>query len=74
MPPLCTIGLGIALRDMSLAVGATLLFLANITFIIAAQYITFLWLGMHPRATTATASASIVRGYGGWCCWSSRRW
>ncbi|MCY4536830.1 MAG: DUF389 domain-containing protein [Chloroflexi bacterium] len=48
MPPLCTIGIGIALRDVNLALGASLLFLANITFIIAAGYITFLWLGMHP--------------------------
>ena len=49
MPPICTIGLGIALRDISLAIGANLLFLANIAFIIAAQYITFLWMGLHPR-------------------------
>ena len=49
MPPLCTIGLGVALGDLNLALGASLLFLANITFIIAAGYITFLWLGMHPR-------------------------
>ncbi|MYE79557.1 MAG: TIGR00341 family protein [Chloroflexi bacterium] len=48
MPPICTIGLGLALSDIDLAFGANLLFLANIAFIIAAQYITFLWMGMHP--------------------------
>lgn len=48
MPPISTIGLGIALQDIDLAFGANLLFLANIAFIIAAQYITFLWMGMHP--------------------------
>ena len=53
MPPLCTIGIGIALGDENLALGASLLFLANITFIIAAGYITFLWLGMHPRGNRA---------------------
>ena len=48
MPPISTIGLGIALRDIDLAIGANLLFLANIAFIIAAQYSTFLWMGMRP--------------------------
>ncbi|MDE2749266.1 MAG: TIGR00341 family protein [Chloroflexota bacterium] len=48
MPPISTVGLGIALRDMDLAIGANLLFLANIAFIIAAQYSTFLWMGMRP--------------------------
>ena len=61
MPPLCTIGLGIALQDLNLAVGAALLFLANITFIIAAQYITFLWLGMHPREDRNGASVNRPR-------------
>ena len=48
MPPICTIGLGLALNYIDLASGASLLFLANIAFIIAAQYITFLWMGMRP--------------------------
>jgi len=48
MPPISTIGLGLALRNFDLAFGANLLFLANIAFIIAAQYSTFLWMGMRP--------------------------
>jgi len=49
MPPLCTVGLGIALQRPELATGAALLFLTNITFIIAAQGGIFLWLGLRPR-------------------------
>lgn len=49
MPPLCTVGLGIALQSPELAVGAALLFLTNITFIIAAEAGIFLWLGLRPR-------------------------
>ncbi len=62
MPPLCTIGLGIALRDENLALGASLLFLANITFIIASGYITFLWLGMHPSGNR-TGSMNQTRSW-----------
>lgn len=61
MPPLCTIGLGIALQSVNLTIGASLLFLANITFIIAAQYITFLWLGMHPTESREGVTAGQSR-------------
>ena len=61
MPPLCTIGLGLALLDISLAMGASLLFLANIAFIIAAQYITFLWMGMHPTEDREGATLNRSR-------------
>lgn len=63
MPPLCTIGLGIALRDIDLAIGANLLFLANIAFIIAAEYITFLWMGMHPTEDREGASLNKSRAW-----------
>ena len=63
MPPICTIGLGIALRDISLAIGANLLFLANIAFIIAAQYITFLWMGMHPSEDREGATLNRSRAW-----------
>ena len=49
MPPVCTIGLGIASENIDLAVGATLLFLTNIVFIVIAQYVMFLWLGLRPK-------------------------
>lgn len=61
MPPVCTIGLGIALRNINLAIGASLLFLANITFIIAAQYITFLWLGVRPDKAREGVTANLAR-------------
>jgi len=48
MPPVCTIGLGLALGDLRLAGGAALLFTTNIVFIVVAQYVIFLWLGMRP--------------------------
>ncbi|MEM9953300.1 MAG: TIGR00341 family protein [Chloroflexota bacterium] len=48
MPPICTIGLGIAFGDMRLATGATLLFVTNITFIVASENLIFLWMGMRP--------------------------
>ena len=63
MPPICTIGLGLALLDIDLAFGATLLFLANIAFIIAAQYITFLWMGMHPSAEREGASRQRLQAW-----------
>ena len=63
MPPICTIGLGIALRDFDLAFGSNLLFLANIAFIIAAQYITFLWMGMHPSEDREGATLNRSRAW-----------
>ena len=61
MPPICTIGLGVALQHVNMAIGATLLFLANITFIIASQYITFLWLGMRPDKSREGVTANLTR-------------
>ena len=63
MPPISTIGLGLALRNFDLAFGANLLFLANIAFIIAAQYSTFLWMGMHPSKDREGATLSRSRAW-----------
>ncbi|MCB9450124.1 MAG: TIGR00341 family protein [Anaerolineaceae bacterium] len=49
MPPVCTVGLGIAMQNINLAAGSGLLFLTNITSIIIAGWIIFFWLGMRPR-------------------------
>ena len=49
MPPLCTIGLGFAFRDLDLAYGASVLFLTNIISIIMAGIAVFLWMGMSFR-------------------------
>jgi len=48
MPPICTIGLGLAFGNMPLAAGATLLFVTNIVFIVVAENVVFLWMGFRP--------------------------
>lgn len=49
MPPICTVGLGVALGDNSLAFGALILFLTNIICIIGAGMVVFVYLGMNLR-------------------------
>jgi uncharacterized membrane protein len=49
MPPLCTVGLGLALENNSLAFGASVLFLTNIVSIMVAGTLVFRWLGMSAR-------------------------
>lgn len=61
MPPICVIGLAVALQKIDLAIGSTLLFLTNITFIIASQYIMFLWLGMRPDESREGVTANLTR-------------
>jgi uncharacterized hydrophobic protein (TIGR00271 family) len=48
MPPLCTVGIGIAFLDPSIFLGAALLFAANLAAIIFAGVITFALLGFGP--------------------------
>ena len=48
VPPLATIGIGLALGDGRIAGGASLLFLTNIVAITAAGGLVFLWLGFRP--------------------------
>jgi uncharacterized hydrophobic protein (TIGR00271 family) len=50
MPPVCTIGLGIAFSNPALARGAALLFAANIISIILAAWGVFFWLGIRPQS------------------------
>ncbi|MBN2305424.1 MAG: TIGR00341 family protein [Anaerolineae bacterium] len=49
VPPLCTVGLGLAFRDWDLASGAGLLFLTNIVSISLMGAAIFGWLGLRPR-------------------------
>lgn len=49
MPPVCTVGLGIAMQNLNLSAGSGLLFLTNIISITIAGWIIFFWLGMRPR-------------------------
>lgn len=60
MPPICVIGLGIALNNQVLAIGATLLFLTNITFIIMSENVVFLWVGMRPGRRQETQRGVIA--------------
>jgi uncharacterized hydrophobic protein (TIGR00271 family) len=65
VPPLGTIGLGIALGDWGLAFGATLLFLTNIVSVAVVGSGVFLWLGMRPgerglREKRAALSLGLV--------------
>jgi len=48
MPPLCTIGFGIAFLDSSIILGAVLQFLTNMTAILFAGIMTFKLLGFNP--------------------------
>ncbi len=48
MPPVCTIGIGIALGSAAISMGALLLFVTNLVAIIFSSAIVFLLLGVHP--------------------------
>ncbi len=60
VPPLCTIGLGIALGEFSLASGAALLFLTNIVSISIAGALVFAWLGIRPSRETRTRRQLVI--------------
>jgi uncharacterized hydrophobic protein (TIGR00271 family) len=48
MPPVCTVGVGIALGDAGITLGAVLLFAANLIAITSAASLVFLLLGIRP--------------------------
>jgi uncharacterized hydrophobic protein (TIGR00271 family) len=60
IPPLCTVGLGLALGQPALAGGALLLFLVNISAVIVTGSAGFLWFGMHPVAQDRATRRRIV--------------
>ncbi len=49
MPPVCTIGIGIAIQNSSVALGASLLFFTNLAAISFAGILVFAILGFRPR-------------------------
>lgn len=49
MPPLCAIGIGIALSAENVVIGASLLFLTNLAAITFAGILIFAWLGFRPQ-------------------------
>jgi uncharacterized hydrophobic protein (TIGR00271 family) len=50
VPPLTTVGIGLALGSLAIAGGAALLFLTNLTAISIAGALIFLWLGFGPAS------------------------
>jgi len=54
MPPVCTVGLAIAIGNMDLAFGSFLLVFTNMVFIVGAQSVVFLWFGMRPGRRQST--------------------
>ncbi|MEO6397698.1 MAG: DUF389 domain-containing protein, partial [Tepidiformaceae bacterium] len=55
MPPLCTIGIGIALNDRGVWGGAVLLFVTNLSAIVFAGIVVFAALGFRPASWRAGA-------------------
>jgi len=62
VPPLSTVGVGLALAEWPLVVGATLLFLTNFTAICAASAGMFLWMGFKPEANRFGSRAALAQG------------
>lgn len=66
MPPLCTIGIGLALNDRGVWGGAALLFVTNLSAIVFAAIVVFIVLGFRPAAwhagilPTALATALLL--------------
>jgi uncharacterized hydrophobic protein (TIGR00271 family) len=62
-PPLANIGLGLAFESRSIAIGSTLLFLANLVAIVAAGGFLFLWMGFHPHPGDPDRVMTRRRGF-----------
>ncbi len=62
MPPICTIGTGLALRQPKVAGGAALLFLTNLVAISVAGSLIFLLLGIRPKLHQRERRALLQRG------------
>jgi len=60
VPPISTIGLGIALGDASLATGATLLYLVNVSAVTATGAAAFWWLGLRPVEQDSATRRRVV--------------
>lgn len=60
MPPICTVGLGVALGNGPLWQGALLLFVTNISAIVIAAWATFFYLGLRPRSSGGGRRRTIV--------------
>lgn len=62
VPPLATVGIALEMGRMDMAVGASLLVLANITGVMLAGAITFMFVGFVPGMSLASGVGQILRG------------
>jgi len=62
VPPLATVGISLEMGRMDMAVGALLLVLANVTGVMFAGAITFIFVGFVPGLTLAQGAGHILRG------------
>lgn len=62
VPPLATVGISLQLGRLDMAVGALLLVLANVTGVMLAGAITFMFVGFVPGMSLAQGAGQIVRG------------
>jgi uncharacterized hydrophobic protein (TIGR00271 family) len=62
MPPICTIGTGLALRQPNVAGGAALLFVTNLVAISVAGCLVFLLLGIRPKIHHRERRVLLQRG------------
>lgn len=61
-PPLTTVGIGVQMRDWTIAGGALLLFLTNMVSIVASGGLMFFLLGFHPDPSRPGRSRILQRG------------
>jgi uncharacterized hydrophobic protein (TIGR00271 family) len=64
MPPLCSVGIGIAINDASLSEGAGLLFLTNLVAIVFAALLVFGALGLRSSRLAWTAAQGVLTAIG----------
>ena len=64
VPPLAVIGITMQLTEWQLALGALLLFMANVVGIVIAASATFLAAGLVPERNLVRGQASLLRGVG----------
>jgi uncharacterized hydrophobic protein (TIGR00271 family) len=62
VPPLATIGIALEIGRLDMAVGASLLVFANITGVMLAGAITFIFVGFVPGLSLAAGAGQILRG------------
>lgn len=62
VPPLATVGISLQCGRIDMAVGALLLVLANVTGVMFAGAVTFIFVGFVPGMTLASGAGQILRG------------